>query len=192
VTKPDEAPRPRYGDNHRNYPKLVHNIGLDSDGASENWNKGYRELTHHSDSRTLNQRPPQSNQRGWGGGVASNRGHGRGRGPYTTRPLYCMYHDNETNHHTKDCPIYIGTKHKMNQGTTQPSPQLHSREINHTMQWAPRNQQHSSLYPLHYPIQTCQNSQTQPSSYYQQYHYATPNYPEPSPATQMTYQSALP
>jgi hypothetical protein len=39
VAKPDEAPRPRYGDNHRNYPKPVHNIGSDGDGASENWNK---------------------------------------------------------------------------------------------------------------------------------------------------------
>jgi hypothetical protein len=58
VAKPDEALRPRYGDSHRSYPKSVHNIGLNSDGASENWNESYRELSHHSDSRTLNQRPP--------------------------------------------------------------------------------------------------------------------------------------
>jgi hypothetical protein len=103
-----------------------------------------------------------------------------------------MYHGNETDHHTKDCPIYIDTKRKMNQDTTQPSPQLHSREVNHSMQWAPRNQQHSSLYPSHYPAQTYQNSQTQPSAYYQSYHYATSNHPEPSLAPQMTYHSALP
>jgi hypothetical protein len=36
VAKPVEAPRLRYGDNHRNYPKLVHNIGLDGDSVSEN------------------------------------------------------------------------------------------------------------------------------------------------------------
>jgi hypothetical protein len=58
VAKPDEALRPRYGDSHRSYPKSVHNIGLNSDGASENWNESYREPSHHSDSRTLNQRPP--------------------------------------------------------------------------------------------------------------------------------------
>jgi hypothetical protein len=58
VAKPDEALRPRYGDSHRSYPKPVHNIGLNSDGASENWNESYREPSHHSDSRTLNQRPP--------------------------------------------------------------------------------------------------------------------------------------
>jgi hypothetical protein len=62
VAKPDEAPRPRYDDNHHSYPKLVHNIGPNSDGASENWNKGYREPSHHLDSGTLNQRPTQSNQ----------------------------------------------------------------------------------------------------------------------------------
>jgi hypothetical protein len=35
VPKPDEAPRARYGDNHRNYPKPVHNINPDNDGSSE-------------------------------------------------------------------------------------------------------------------------------------------------------------
>jgi hypothetical protein len=48
-----------------------------------------------------------------GRAAASNRGLGQGRGPYTPRPLYYMYHDNETNHCTKDCPIYINTKHKI-------------------------------------------------------------------------------
>jgi hypothetical protein len=78
--------------------------------------------------------------------------------PYTPKPLYCMYHGNKTDHRTKDYSIYIDTKRKMNQDTTQPSPELHSREVNHTTQWAPRNQQHSSLYPSHYPAQTYQNS----------------------------------
>jgi hypothetical protein len=36
VTKPDEAPRGHYSDNHRNYPKLMHNIGLDDEGPSKN------------------------------------------------------------------------------------------------------------------------------------------------------------
>jgi hypothetical protein len=36
VAKLDEVARPRYGNNHRSYPKPVHNIGPDSDGASEN------------------------------------------------------------------------------------------------------------------------------------------------------------
>jgi hypothetical protein len=36
VAKPNKASRARYGDNHRKYPKLVHNISSDSDRASEN------------------------------------------------------------------------------------------------------------------------------------------------------------
>jgi hypothetical protein len=36
VAKPDEASRARYGDNYRNYPKPVHNIGFDDDEVLEN------------------------------------------------------------------------------------------------------------------------------------------------------------
>jgi hypothetical protein len=103
-----------------------------------------------------------------------------------------MYHGNETDHHTKDCPIYIDTKWRMNQDTTQPSPQLQSREVNHTMHWAPHNQQHSPSYPLHCPTQAYQNSQTQSLAYYQSYHYTTTNHPQSPPAPQITYHPALP
>jgi hypothetical protein len=103
-----------------------------------------------------------------------------------------MYHGNETDHHTKDYPIYIDSNRKMNQDNTQPSPQLQSREVNHTMQWAPHNQQHLPSYPPHYPAQAYQNSQAQSLAYYQSYHYATPNHPQPLPASQITYHPALP
>jgi hypothetical protein len=36
VAKPDEAPMPCHSDSHQSYPNPVHNIGHDSDGASEN------------------------------------------------------------------------------------------------------------------------------------------------------------
>jgi hypothetical protein len=103
-----------------------------------------------------------------------------------------MYHGNETNHKTKDCPIYIDTKQKMNQDTNQPLPQLQPREVNHTMQWAPHNQQHSPSYLLHYLTQAYQNSQTQSPAYYQPYHYTNTNHPQPSPTPQITYHPALP
>jgi hypothetical protein len=42
VAKPDEAPRPCYSDNQRNYPKPVHSIDSDGCGAPENWEKNFR------------------------------------------------------------------------------------------------------------------------------------------------------
>jgi hypothetical protein len=123
VMKPDEASRPRYDDSHYSYVKSVHS------------HYSIRELEQRlqrilTPLKLQNSQPKasQSNQQGG----ASNRGRGRGRGPYTPRPLYYMYHDNETDHRTKDCPIYIDIKRKMNQDTIQSSPQLHSREVNHT------------------------------------------------------------
>jgi hypothetical protein len=59
VAKPDEASRACYGDKHHSYPKPVHNIGPDSGGASENLNKSDKEPSHHSDSKTLDKRPPK-------------------------------------------------------------------------------------------------------------------------------------
>jgi hypothetical protein len=35
VAKPDEAARTHYSNNHRSYPKPVHNIGSDRNGASK-------------------------------------------------------------------------------------------------------------------------------------------------------------
>jgi hypothetical protein len=63
--------------------------------------------------------PSQYNQRGG----ASNHGRGRGRGQYTMKPPYCMYHGSDTNHRTEDCPIYLETKKKMEQDSAQPSHQ---------------------------------------------------------------------
>jgi hypothetical protein len=37
---------------------------------------------------------------------------GRGRSRSSFKPLYCMYHRNDTNHRTKDCPIFLESKKK--------------------------------------------------------------------------------
>jgi hypothetical protein len=138
--------------------------------------------------RTFDQRSPQYNQRGG----ASNRGQGRDRGPFTMKPSYCMYHGSNTNHCTKDFPIYLETKKKIEQDSAQPSHQPIPQEVNNTMQWAPHHQRYSPSYPLHFPAQAYQNSQTQPPTYYQSYHYATTNHRQPLPVQQIACPSPVP
>jgi hypothetical protein len=60
------------------------------------------------------------------------------------------------------------------------------------MQWAPYHQQYSSSYHSHLPMQAYQNNQVQAQTYYQSYHYAITNHPQPSPTTQVTYPPAVP
>jgi hypothetical protein len=103
-----------------------------------------------------------------------------------------MYRDNETNRRNKDCPIYLDTKWKMDQETTQPSPQPPYKEVNHTMQWTPHHQQFSPSYPSPFPPQTYENSQAQAPVYYQSYHYTTTSHPQPLPVPQITYPPAVP
>jgi hypothetical protein len=116
-------------------------------------------------------------------GSQRGRATNHGQGTYTFKPLYCMYHGSETNHCTKDCPIFLESKTKMEQDPAQPSQQSTPRKVNHTMQWALHHQQYSPSYPS-LPPQAYQN---QPLAYYQSYHYFTTNHSDPSPVLQITY-----
>jgi hypothetical protein len=60
------------------------------------------------------------------------------------------------------------------------------------MQWAPPHHQYSTSYHSLFSPQThASNSQGQTPAYYQSYHYATTNHPQPSPVTQITYPSPV-
>jgi hypothetical protein len=51
----------------------------------------------------------------------------------------------------------------------------------------PQHHQYSPSNPSLFPTQAYQTSQTQPLTYYQSYHYVTPNHLQPSPMPQITY-----
>jgi hypothetical protein len=121
-----------------------------------------------------------------------SRGRDHGRDPYTVKPPYCIYHGSETNHRTKNCPIFMGSKRKMELDSMKPLQQSAPREVNHTMEWTSHYQQYSLSYPSLFPPQAYQNSQGQPMAYYQSHHYATTNYSQSSPAPQIIYPPAVP
>jgi hypothetical protein len=73
LSKPDEAPRPRYNDNQRSYPKPVYSIDSDSCEPPENWEKFFGTPPQERNPRTSDQRFNQYSQRG------SPMNHGRGR-----------------------------------------------------------------------------------------------------------------
>jgi hypothetical protein len=60
------------------------------------------------------------------------------------------------------------------------------------MQWVPSHQQYSPSYLLPFPQQAYPNNQTQAQTYYQSYHYATTNHPQPSPTPQIRYPAPAP
>jgi hypothetical protein len=114
------------------------------------------------------------------------------RGPFIFKPSYCRSHGSDTNHRTKDCPIFLESKRKMEQDSNQLLQQSSSREVNNTMQWAPPHHQYSLSYPSLFQPQTHPNNQGQAPAYYQSYHYTITNHSQPSPAPQITYPSPVP
>jgi hypothetical protein len=109
--------------------KLVHSINSDGCGPLKNREKNFRPLRLESKRRTYNPRRDYHHPRG----DYSNQC--RGRGQNQDRPLYCMFHERDTDHRTRDCPIFLESKNKMTQKhNLQPNPYT-SKEVNHTSHW---------------------------------------------------------
>jgi hypothetical protein len=114
---------------HNNYLKHVNNIDSDGCGLPKNWEKNFGPPPQERKERAFNYRRDHYNQRGeWG------IKRGRGCGQNFFKPPYCMYHGLNTNHRTKDFPIFLESKKKIDQSQTQPPLQSSSRKVNHMMQ----------------------------------------------------------
>jgi hypothetical protein len=158
-----------------NATKQIHIINSDGYGPLKN--------------RAFNTRKEYHHLRG------SYTGRGRGRGRRQDRSLYCMYHERDTDHWTRDYPVFLESKKKMTQKKNQSSNPPLAKEVNHTTHW----QQPSSLsyYPSYQHSQEHQPTyHRQPLSHYQSYHYAsTTNQTHPAtsfityplPLSQITY-----
>jgi hypothetical protein len=88
--------------------KQVHSIDSDGCGPPKKWEKKFRPLWLESKSRTYT---PRRDYHPRGGN--SNRGGGRGQDQ--DRPLYCMFHERDADHQTRDCPIFLESKKKITQ-----------------------------------------------------------------------------
>jgi hypothetical protein len=128
---------------------------------------------------------------------------GRGRGQFQEKPLYCMFHEKDIVHQTRDCPIFLDSKKKMAQKQNQPLASSSTKEAIHTSHWHQPSQSSSSNQPSHHnfsPRQEYQlNHHRYPSQYYRPYNYMTytsqihapqPTITYPETPLQITYPAA--
>jgi hypothetical protein len=163
----------------------VHSIDTDRCGPLENWEKNFRPLRPESERRTYDPRGDHSQTRGG----YTNRGCGRGR--TQGRPLYCMFHERDTDHRMRDCPIFLKSKKKMIQKHNQPSTPSTAKEVNHTSHWHQPSQYSSSNqrpyqnFNPHLEYQS--NYHRYPSQYYQPYNYTPHTSQAHTPQPTITY-----
>jgi hypothetical protein len=174
--------------------KQVHNIDSDGCGPQENWDKYFRPPWQENESRPYEPRRDHQQSRG----AYSSRG--RGRGQYQDKPLYYMFHEKDTDHQTRDCPIFLESKKKMEQKPTQPSASNTMKEVNHTSHWNQPSQSSSSNQPSYqnynHHLEYQPNYHRYPSQHYQPYTYTPhanqthtpqPAITYPLPPLQITY-----
>jgi hypothetical protein len=174
----------------------VHNIDLDGCGPPKNYERNFKTPWPQRENITYDTKRDYYHARG----DYSSRG--RGRGQNQDRPLYCMFHERDTDHRTRDCPI-LEYKKKMAQKHNQaPNPTI-AKEVNHTSHWHQASQSSLSHQPSYLHSSTRSGYQSNyhkyPSPYYQLYNYTlhttqahssqpTITYPPPPPPPlQITY-----
>jgi hypothetical protein len=105
-----------------------------------------------------------------------------------------MFHEKDTNHRTRGCPISLESKKKMTQNHNQPSTTLTAKEVNHTSHWQQQSQSSSSNQPSYQNFNPHPEYQSNyhryPSQYYQPYNYTTHTSQVHTPQPTITYPSA--
>jgi hypothetical protein len=111
-----------------------------------------------------------------------------------------MFHKRDTDHRTRDCPIFLESKKKMTQNHNQPSTTTTAKEVNHTSHWHQPSQSFSSNQPSYQHFNSCPEYQSNYHRYSSQYcqpynytphtsqvHTPQPTITYPSPPLQITY-----
>jgi hypothetical protein len=115
----------------------------------------------------------------------------RGKGQFQDIPLYCMFHERDTDHWTRGCPIFLESKKKMTQKHNQPSTTATVKEVNHTSHWQQLPQSSSSNQPSyqHFNLRPKyqSNYHIHPSQYYQPYNYTPHTSQVHTPKLTITY-----
>jgi hypothetical protein len=154
-----------------NAHKKIHNIDSDGCRQLENWEKIFGPPQPKNKNRAFDTRKEYNHPRG---GYMSR---GRARGRNQDRPLYCMYHERDTDHRTRDCPIFLESKKKMTQNQNQPPNPPPAKEVNHTSHSQQPSQSSSSYHPLYQHSNSRSEYQPNyhkyPSPYYQPYNYVS-------------------
>jgi hypothetical protein len=102
-----------------------------------------------------------------------------------------MFHEKDTDHQTRDCPIFLESKKKMTQKHSQPSANTTTKEVNHTSHWHQPSQLSSSNQPSYPNFNTRpeyqSNYQRYPLQYYQLYNYTSHTNQVHTPQRTITY-----
>jgi hypothetical protein len=168
--------------------KQVHSIDSNGYGPPKNWEKNFRPARQERDDQVYDPRRDHQQTRG---GYSSR---GQGRGQSQERPPYCMFHEKDTDHRTRDCPIFLESKKKMTQKHSQPSSNTTAKEVDHTSHWHQPSQSSSSNQPSYQNFNTRpeyqSNYQRYPSQYYQPYNYTPHTNQVHTPQLTITYPPA--
>jgi hypothetical protein len=122
--------------------KQIHSTDSDGCGPLENWEKHFGPPEPENRNISFDTRKDYHHPRG---GYTS---YGRGRGRTQDRPLYCMYHERDTDHRTRDCPNFLESKKKITQKQSQASdPPQPKKLATHPI----GNNHHSHLPHINHP-----------------------------------------